>query len=200
MHQQKGHKVFLDVSMFSEEFFKKRFPTIYDKLKNYGINVPFEKIPISPAFHYFMGGIEVDKASKVLGFENLYAVGEVAYTGVHGANRLASNSLLECFVFAEIAAKDILNNNFKTSNKEFKINQEKLILDNDKKYKNRLRELMWQNVGIIRTNKGLKETLSFIEENLENLGRLTKLRFLTAREIVKAALNSNSLGAHYKKD
>ena len=147
-----------------------------------------------------MGGIEVDKTSKVLDFKNLYAVGEVAYTGVHGANRLASNSLLECFVFAEIAAKDILNNNFKTPNKEFKINQEELILDSDKKYKNRLRELMWQNVGIIRTNKGLKETLSFIEENLENLGRLTKLRFLTAREIVKAALATSSLGAHYKKD
>ena len=200
MHQQKGHKVFLDVSMFSEEFFKNRFPTIYDKLQNYGINVPFEKIPISPAFHYFMGGIEVDKTSKVLGFKNLYAVGEVAYTGVHGANRLASNSLLECFVFAEIAANDILNNNFKIPNKKFEITQEKLILKSDKKYKNILRELMWKNVGIIRTTNSLKETLSFIEENLENLGRLTKLRFLTAREIVKAALATSSLGAHYKKD
>jgi L-aspartate oxidase len=200
MHQQKGHKVFLDVSTFSEEFLKNRFPTIYDKLQNYGINVPFEKIPISPAFHYFMGGIEVDKTSKVLGFKNLYAVGEVAYTGVHGANRLASNSLLECFVFAEIAANDILNNNFKIPNKKFEITQEKLILKSDKKYKNILRELMWKNVGIIRTTNSLKETLSFIEENLENLGRLTKLRFLTAREIVKAALATSSLGAHYKKD
>jgi L-aspartate oxidase len=99
LHQQKGHKVFLDVSMFEEEYFKNRFPTIYNKLKDYDINVPFEKIPISPAFHYFMGGIVVDINAKVKNFKNLYAAGEVANTGVHGANRLASNSLLECFVW-----------------------------------------------------------------------------------------------------
>ncbi len=201
MHQQKGHKVFLDVSMFDEEFFKNRFPTIYNKLRDYGIEVPYEKIPISPAFHYFMGGICVNKNSRVKGFKNLYAVGEVANTGVHGANRLASNSLLECFVFARLAAKDIIKNNFKTDDIEFEICLEELFKDNDKVYKNLLREQMWRNVGIIRKESGLKEALSFVEDTLPKLGRVARLRFLTAREIIVAALKrKESLGAHYRKD
>jgi len=201
MHQKNGHKVFLDVSMFDEEFFKNRFPTIYNKLRDYDIKVPYEKIPISPAFHYFMGGIEVECSSKVPGFENLYAVGEVANTGVHGANRLASNSLLECFVFARKAAEDILKKSYKTSRKEFGINSEELFLPDDKKYKNLLREQMWGNVGIIRTKRGLEEALGFIEKTIPLLGRMAKLRFYTAREIVKAALlRKEPLGAHYRKD
>ncbi len=201
LHQQKGHKVFLDVSMFDEEYFKKRFPTIYQKLKDYDINVPYEPIPISPAFHYMMGGIEVDENSKIPGFENLYAIGEVAYTGVHGANRLASNSLLECFVFAKRASAEIIKRNFKTKDKIFSIISEELFKNDDKHYKNLLREQMWKNVGIVRDERGLKEALSFIEDTIPKLGRLAKLRFLTAREIVKAAINrKNSLGAHYRKD
>ena len=199
MHQQKGHKVFLDVSMFDEEFFKKRFPTIYNKLRDYDINVPYEPIPISPAFHYMMGGVEVDLNSKVKGFNNLYAVGEVANTGVHGANRLASNSLLECFIFGKRAAKDIISNNFKTDNKEFPVITEELFKNEDKKYKNELREQMWKNVGIIRNEKGLNEALEFIENSIPKIGRMARLRFLTAREIVKSALNrKESLGAHYR--
>ena len=198
MHQQKGHRVFLDVSMFDEEYFKKRFPTIYQKLKDYDINVPYEPIPISPAFHYMMGGIKVDKNSKVPNFNNLYAVGEVANTGVHGANRLASNSLLECFVFAKRAAKDIIKKDFKTDNIEFDIEKKEFFKKEDKKYKNRLREVMWEKVGIIRTKRGLYEALEFIEKSMDKVGYLTKLRFLTAREIVKAALKrEKSLGAHY---
>jgi len=200
-HQQKGHKVFLDVSMFDEEFFKNRFPTIYNKLRDYDIKVPYEKIPISPAFHYFMGGIAVDSNSKIEGFKNLYAVGEVANTGVHGANRLASNSLLECFVFAERAAENIIKEEFKTDYVKFDINNEELFKEKDKYFKNLLREQMWKNVGIIRKESGLKEVLEFIENTVPKLGRLAKLRFLTAKEIVKAALErKKSLGAHYRKD
>ena len=199
LHQQQGHKVYLDVSMFDEEFFKKRFPTIYYKLKDYDINVPYELIPISPAFHYIMGGIEVDLNSKIKGFKNLYAVGEVSNTGVHGANRLASNSLLECFVFGKRAAKEIIKQNFKTEDKKFEINSEELFKKDDKKYKNLLREQMWKNVGIIRTEEGLKEALEFIENSIDKVGRMAKLRFLTAKEIVKSALKrKESLGAHYR--
>ncbi|MEO1958063.1 MAG: FAD-binding protein [Nautiliaceae bacterium] len=201
LHQQKGHKVFLDVSMFDEDYFKKRFPTIYQKLIDYDINVPYELIPISPAFHYMMGGVEVDCNSKVKGFENLYAVGEVAYTGVHGANRLASNSLLECFVFAKKAARDILSSSFKAEDKEFDITNEELIKSDDKNYKNMLRDIMWRRVGIVRSKDGLKEALEFIDSNISKVGRLTRFRFLTAREIVKAALEKEkSLGAHFRKD
>ena len=201
MHQQLGHKVFLDVSMFDEDYFKNRFPTIFNKLRDYDINVPKEKIPISPAFHYMMGGIEVDLNSKIPGFKNLYAVGEVSNTGVHGANRLASNSLLECFIFGKKAAQEIIKNSFKTEDKKFEINNEELFKKEDKKYKNILREQMWQNVGIIRNKKGLNEALDFIEQTIPKLARVAKLRFLTAREIVKSALErKDSLGAHYRKD
>ncbi len=201
LHQQKGHKVFLDVSMFEEEFFKNRFPTIYQKLRDYDIDVPFEPIPISPAFHYMMGGIDVDTDSKVKGYENLYAVGEVSNTGVHGANRLASNSLLECFIFAKRASQKIISRNFKTQNRKFEINSEELFKNDDKYYKNLLREQMWKNVGIIRSEKGLQEALGFINETLPKLGRMAKLRFLTAKNIVESALKrKESLGAHYRKD
>ncbi len=201
MHQQLGHKVFLDVSMFDEDYFKNRFPTIFNKLRDYDINVPKEKIPISPAFHYMMGGIEVDLNSKIPGFKNLYAVGEVSNTGVHGANRLASNSLLECFIFGKKAAQEIIKNSFKTEDKKFEINNEELFKKEDKKYKNILREQMWQNVGIIRNKKGLNEALDFIEQTIPKLARVAKLRFLTAREIVKSALAREvSLGAHYRKN
>jgi L-aspartate oxidase len=199
-YQQKGNEVFLDFSDWSDEFFRNRFPTIYFKLKNVGYDIPKELVPISPAFHYMMGGIKVDKDSKVLNFENLYAVGEVANTGVHGANRLASNSLLECFVFGKICANNI-NKNSKEIDKKFNINEEKLKKDNDKIYKNKLREIMWQNVGIIRTKKGLEEALEFIENSIPKVGRLTKLRFLTAKEMVIQALKrEKSLGAHFRID
>jgi len=199
LHQQKGHKVYLDVSNFTKDYFKKRFPTIYKKLSDYGLNLPEDKIPISPAFHYMMGGIEVDLDSKVKNFKNLYAVGEVANSGVHGANRLASNSLLECFVFAKRAAEDILKNDFRFE-KKFDIKNEVFFKKDDKKYKDQLREIMWNKVGIIRTKGGLNEALEFITQNEKNVGYLTKLRFLSAKEIIKSALNrEESLGAHYIK-
>jgi len=109
--------------------------------------------------------------------------------------------LLECFIFGKRAAKEILKNNIKTKNKEFTINSEKLFKKDDKKYKNILREKMWKNIGIIRNKKGLNEALNFIDETIPKLGRIAKLRFLTAREIVKSALaRENSLGAHFRKD
>ena len=196
-YQQKGNEVYLDFSNWSEKFFKDRFPTIYSKLKDAHYDIPNELVPISPAFHYMMGGIKVDKNAKVLGFKNLYAVGEVANTGVHGANRLASNSLLECFVFGKICANNI-NDNLENINKQFEMNQEPLFKENDKIYKNKLRQIMWDKVGIIRTTKGLQEALEFVESSINNVGRLTKFRLLTAREIIIQALNrKESLGAHY---
>jgi L-aspartate oxidase len=199
-YQQKGNEVFLDFSDWSETFFKERFPTIYFKLTNFGYKLPQDLVPISPAFHYMMGGIEVDKNSLVKGFKNLYAVGEVANTGVHGANRLASNSLLECFVFGKICANQI-NGSIQNIDKKFPILDEELFKKDDKIYKNRLREIMWNNVGIIRSAKGLEKALSFIDENLEKVGLLSRYRFLTAREIVKQAIDrKESLGAHFRVD
>jgi L-aspartate oxidase len=196
-YRQKGNEVFLDFSDWSEKFFMDRFPTIYFKLKNLGYNLPNDLVPISPAFHYMMGGIDVDENSLVKGFENLFAVGEVANTQIHGANRLASNSLLECFVFGKICAKNI-NKNIQNIDKKFDINPEILSKKDDKLYKNKLRKIMWDKVGIIRTQKGLDEALEFVNETIEKVGLLTKYRFFTAREIIlQAKKRKNSLGAHF---
>lgn len=200
-HQKEGHEAFLSFEAWDEAFFEKRFPTIYAKLKNFGYKIPKERVPISPAFHYHMGGIVTDENAKVKGMQNLYAVGEVAHTGVHGANRLASNSLLECFVFAKRASEHIHHAHVTKKEKLFPLNEEVLNKENDKAYKNALREVMWQNVGIIRTLKGLESALSYVEKNRAKVGRLTRLRFTTAKSIIDSAhMRKTSLGAHFIKD
>lgn len=98
--------VFLDVSSMSEEFFEKRFPTITAECRRLGINVPHDLIPVRPAQHYMMGGIKTD-LNGMTNVKGLYACGEAACTGIHGANRLASNSILECLVFGRRAARHI---------------------------------------------------------------------------------------------
>lgn len=96
----------LDITFLGEEFVKKRFPSIYSECLTRGVDISKESIPVSPAQHYFMGGIEVELDSST-SMENLFAVGEISCTGVHGANRLASNSLLEGLVFSRRAAEAI---------------------------------------------------------------------------------------------
>jgi L-aspartate oxidase len=98
--------VYLDVTFMNEDFLKNRFPTIYEKCLENGINISKEPIPVSPAQHYFMGGIKVDTFGKT-SMENLFSFGECSCTGVHGSNRLASNSLLEALVFSRRGADKI---------------------------------------------------------------------------------------------
>jgi L-aspartate oxidase len=218
LHQQKGHKVFLDVSMFDEEYFKKRFPTIYQKLRDYDINVPYEPIPISPAFHYMMGGIEVDENSKVIGYKNLYAIGEVAWTGVHGANRMASNSLLECIVFAKSCAHDInqqtLDSVYFQSEpwdaSRVAASKEKVVVSH---LWDEVRSIMWNFVGIVRSDRRLnyaKHRLEQIETEVDEYyslylisSDLTELRNLvkTSQIIIQSALSrQESRGLHFNED
>ncbi len=200
--KHKGEIVYLSFKNFEKEFFKQRFPTIYYNLKDLGFNLPEDRVPISPAFHYFMGGIKCDIDAKVKNFKNLYVIGEVANTRVHGANRLASNSLLEGLVFSIRAVKNILNNHWDFIPGKFDEKEEILFKDGDKVLKNELRKLMWNKVGIIREKKELNEALSRVEDMLcQNIGKLLRLRLLTSKQIITSALKrEKSLGAHYIKE
>jgi L-aspartate oxidase len=196
--------VFLSFENFEKTEFKKRFPNIYANLKELGFELPFEKVPISPAFHYAMGGIATNLNAQVLNMKNLYAIGESACTGVHGANRLASNSLLEGIVFSKIAVETSLAVNFTIQSENYTKSIKHYIRNQeiDKEIKNSLRKMMWENVAIMRNEKELKNTLIQIDTFLkEEVGRLLFLRLLTAKSILKAAINrKESLGAHYIKN
>ena len=196
--KKSGLQVYLNLENFEEAYFEHRFPNIYKNLRALGYKVPKDRVPISPAFHYAIGGIKTDLHAKIPNVKNLYAIGEVASTRVHGANRLASNSLLEGLVFAKVAVDDILANKEEKKYREFLLDDEVMSYKEDKVKKNQLRHIMWENVSIIRTKNGLNDALETINALLnEKIGRLLKFRLLTAREIVVSALNrSESIGVH----
>jgi L-aspartate oxidase len=196
-----GEHAYLDFSMFEEKAFRERFPNISQTFETLGYHFPKDRVSISPAFHYANGGIEADIHSRVPGIKGLYAIGEAACTGVHGANRLASNSLLEGMVFSKRAVEYILAQEkcmekTPTFDKDY---DNILHQENDKTYKHQLREVMWKDVGIIRTWEGMIEAKNFIYDvKNREIGRLLELRLNTAAAIVSAALaRKESLGSHY---
>lgn len=193
-----GSEVYLSFKNFSYEYFIHRFPNIYKSMKLLGYDLPQDRVPISPAFHYAIGGIKTDLNARVEGIHSLYAIGEVASTGVHGANRLASNSLLEGLVFALRATEDILKDKSKKEFVEFDVVNDVMSYKEDKAKKDLLRKIMWDKVSIVRTKEGLTEALDQINALLnEKIGKLLKFRLLTAREIVASALKrEKSIGVH----
>jgi L-aspartate oxidase len=197
-----GSKVYLNMSNFDYHYFTQRFPNIYKNLQDLGYDVPQMRVPISPAFHYAIGGIKTQINGRVPSVKNLYAIGEVASTQVHGANRLASNSLLENLVFAKQAVINILNNTQEKKIVAFDVTDEVMSRKDDKEKKNLLRRIMWENVSIVRNKRGLNEALGKINVLLnENIGRLLQFRLLTAREIVQSALaRDKSIGVHTRED
>jgi len=201
-HKRKTKKeVYLDFSMFEEKWFKKRFPNITKTFEALGYHFPKDRVPISPAFHYAVGGIKSDLDGRVEGIDGLYVIGEASSTGVHGANRLASNSLLEGVVFAKKAVEDILGK----EQSEYKIpifdKEYKNIIHHgkDREYKRRLRKIMWEDMGVVRTKKGLLKAKNIIYDmKNRDIGRLLELRLNTASAIVEGALKrEKSLGTHY---
>ncbi|MEA3228172.1 MAG: L-aspartate oxidase [Campylobacterota bacterium] len=201
--QKTSSQVYLSFNNFEHHYFSQRFPNIYKNLQSLGFNVPHQRVPISPSFHYAIGGIKSDLDGRVPNIKHLYAIGEVASTKVHGANRLASNSLLEALVFAKRAVETILSDGaILKDSKEFAISDDVMSLKDDKSKKDMLRTIMWKNVSIVRTKDGLNEALEQINALLnENIGKLLKFRLLTAREIIKSALlREKSLGVHIRID
>lgn len=196
-------QTYLSFKNFDHVYFTKRFPNIYKNLQLLGFDVPKQRVPISPAFHYAIGGIKTDINGAVAGVKSLYAIGEVASTKVHGANRLASNSLLEGLVFGKRAVEHMFKNIHVKEDIKFEVSDEIMSLKEDKEKKNLLRRLMWENVSIVRTKSGLNSALNQINALLnEKIGKLLKFRLLTAKEIVLAALaRDESVGVHFiKKD
>ena len=173
IQQSQSNHVFLDCSSISEAKWLERFPNIYKTCKKIGIQLPKDPIPIVPAAHYFCGGIKVDSNSESQ-LNGLFAVGECSATGLHGANRLASNSLLESVVFSHRAALATEENlkgalpqdNFYKNLPDWK--GEKDISTNKIKaialLRNRLKQTMTDNVGIFKTKKGLKKADNLLEE------------------------------------
>jgi len=201
-HKRKtGKQTYLDFSMFEEKWFEHRFPNITHTFAALGYHFPKDKVPVSPAFHYANGGIKCDVNGCIPGMEGLYVIGEAACTGVHGANRLASNSLLEGVVFAKRAVDHLLgrvHQEIKTP--EFEKDYGNILhKENDKSYKQELRQVMWEDIGIIRTTRGLHEAKNLIYDMKNHeIGRLLQLRLNTASAIVEAALaRTESLGSHY---
>ncbi|MBY0577387.1 MAG: L-aspartate oxidase [Gallionellaceae bacterium] len=208
--------VYLDISHQSVEFLQEHFPTIYTRCLSLGINISKEPIPVVPAAHYTCGGVVADLHGRT-DVENLYAVGEVAYSGLHGANRLASNSLLECLVFADAAARDILGKPHRTP-PPLPAWDESRVTDADEQIVishnwAELRHFMWDYVGIVRTNKRLQRAQHRIQllqdeiheyySNFHVTPDLLELRNLVmnAELIVQSALSRHeSRGLHFSKD
>jgi L-aspartate oxidase len=208
--------VYLDISHKSPDFLKQHFPTIYARCHELGIDITRQPIPVVPAAHYTCGGIVTDRNGKT-DLDNLYAIGETAHTGLHGANRLASNSLLECLVFGQAAAKDILNQSPvppislpKWDESRVTDADEEIVISHNW---DELRRFMWSYVGIVRTNKRLQraqnrinllhEEINEYYTNFRVTGDLLELRNLvtTADLIVQSAkLRHESRGLHYSLD
>ena len=195
-------KSYLSISHFEKEWFINRFPTIANTLIQEGYQLTSEPIPISPAFHYTIGGIGTDINGLVKGYKNLYGVGEIASTGVHGANRLASNSLLEALVFSKRAVEHSLNCGIFLNTKQFPTIQKAIYKDGDEVARNELQNLMWRHVSIERNGEGLQTALSRVREMMvKDIGRVLKLQLLASAEIISSALkNRKSVGVHFRSD
>ena len=160
--------LYLDISHKDDDFIMEHFPTIYKRCLKLGFDLTKEPIPIVPAAHYTCGGVVTDLKAKT-DVKNLYAIGEVAHTGLHGANRMASNSLLECLVFANAAGKDILKQIKKEKfNTKIKPWDETRVADSDEEVVvshnwNELRHFMWDYVGIVRSTRRLQRAARRIE-------------------------------------
>ena len=202
--------VFLSLRHLDEEYIKKRFSAIYEKVLEMGLDITKELIPIAPAAHYMVGGIKTGINAET-NIPGLWAIGEVASTGVMGANRLASNSLLECLVFGKRSidhAKDFI------SKPKKEIKPEKIIYNYENtdvflKYKNEISDIMSNSVCLVRDKEGLEKAVTRLKEiheefrnntneyNLAKINNLANIGFLIARS---ALIREESRGGHNRED
>lgn len=205
-HQRAGHRTLLDARSAIGQAFPQRFPGIWQIAQSAGYDPRSEPLPVTPAEHYFMGGIATGLAGRT-SLAGLWAVGEVASTGLHGANRLASNSLLEGLVLGQAAARDI-----KTVEAVMPaLDQLQAPADMPPPPGTRtndivraVRALMWDKAGLTRNAHGLQAAIGELNRMLQDPAALTltaRNRLMVARAIVTAALaREESRGAHYRSD
>ncbi len=204
--------VYLDLRHLGEDFIRRRFPNIYCTLKDYKIDITKDLIPVVPAAHYTMGGVKTNTYGET-NIPGLYAAGEVACTGVHGANRLASNSLLEGLVFGDRVVKRAVNYNnlVSCSPKDVEVTYHKALNGECPvvKIRQQLKKIMFGRAGIIRLKEPLESALSFIQENI-NLVKsnsydqasfeLQNMLIAAALTTRAALLREESRGGHFRQD
>ena len=201
--------VYLTFDGVEEGFVRKRFPLIADRCHRGGLDLATDRIPIVTAAHYLMGGIRTDQDGRT-SVPRLFAAGEVACTGVHGANRLASNSLLEGLVFGEAAARAMLREKTKQSQKlSMRVRRKALSSSTDTNVEDieeQVRSLLWNGCGLFRNREGLTNVLEVCNEwrqKFDQPGFSPRMQsIVTVGELVaRAALRrEESRGAHYRTD
>ncbi len=210
--------VYIDISHKPKEFITRHFPTIYEKCQKFGFDLSKEPVPVVPAAHYTCGGVMIDKQGRT-DLDGLYAIGEVSCSGLHGANRMASNSLLECVVFAHSAYQDICKQlDSKEISEELPEWDESQVSNSDEEVVvshnwDEIRRFMWDYVGIVRTTKRLQRAQhrvdllrSEINEYYGNfrlnqdLIELRNLACIAGLIIQSAMLRQESRGLHYTLD
>ena len=212
MRSTDSNHVLLDATHLPSELLKTRFPSIYNTCLTHGLDITKDAIPVSPAAHYMMGGVLTNTDGETT-IPGLYACGEVAGTGLHGANRLASNSLLETVVFGERLVQHTVKTGWSGPNVEefVEINEGNVnALESDLPTKQTIQDVMWSHVGILRNKEGLDSaatTLDAWSEKIRNNGRGELITHelanmvLLGRLITKSALTrEESRGAHYRTD
>ncbi len=212
MAATRARHVYLDVTHLSASFVKRRFPTIYTTCLRYDIDITEEWIPVSPSAHYLMGGVRTD-TSGATSLPGLFAAGEVACSGVHGANRLASNSLLEGLVFgqrAAVAAREFVAGGTRLLPSVRELDGGPLeVLEDSDKLRSSLRRLMWGKVGLVRTGDSLTSAVAQLSRWERAVSRPFRSRtdlevknmVQVAHCIAEAALwREDSVGAHYRAD
>lgn len=205
-----GHRTFLDTREAVGDAFPERFPTVWKHCRNHGIDPRLEPIPVTPAAHYSMAGVATDLWGRT-SLGGLWACGEVTSTGVHGANRLASNSLLEALVWGDRVARDVARDISERSDEsarpgQLEVRRESSAPADDAEVRDGLRRTMWEHVGLVRDETGLDEALAQIDglsrsgDAFEAPGELANLLTVARLVITAARFRTESRGGHYRRD